>query len=92
MLKPRRLRPGDKVAAISLSWGGPSAFPRRYEAGKRQFVEAFGVEVVETAHALKDPAWLAKHPEARASDLMEAFADRSISGIISTIEIGRAHV
>jgi muramoyltetrapeptide carboxypeptidase LdcA involved in peptidoglycan recycling len=84
MLKPRKLKPGDKVAAISLSWGGPGAYPHRYEAGKKQFSEEFGVEVVETRHALKDPAWLAKHPEARASDLMEAFSDRSISGIIST--------
>ena len=85
MVKPRKLEPGDRVAAISLSWGGPGAFPYRYEAGKKQFSEAFGVEVVETRHALKDPVWLEKHPEARASDLMEAFADPSISGIISTI-------
>src|SRR6185436_9898581 len=85
MLKPRRLRPGDKVAAVSLSWGGPAAFPYRYEAGKKQFCEEFGVEVVETRHALKDPVWLEKHPEARAADMMEAFSDPSIKGIISTI-------
>jgi muramoyltetrapeptide carboxypeptidase LdcA involved in peptidoglycan recycling len=85
MLKPRKLKPGDKVAAISLSWGGPGALPHRYLAGKEQFRREFGLEVVETAHALKDPAWLARHPEARASDLMQAFADTSISGIISTI-------
>ena len=68
-----------------MSWGGPGAFPHRYQAGKEQFVQEFGVEVVETPHALKDPAWLARHPEARALDLMEAFADPSIRGIISTI-------
>jgi muramoyltetrapeptide carboxypeptidase LdcA involved in peptidoglycan recycling len=85
MLKPRKLRPGDKVAAISLSWGGPGVFPHRYEAGKKQFREEFGVDVVETRHALKDPLWLEKHPEARAADLMEAFSDPSIKGIISTI-------
>ena len=85
MLKPRKLKPGDTVAAISLSWGGPGAFPHRYEAGKKQFSQEFGVNVVETRHALRDPAWLEAHPEARASDLMEAFSDPSISGIISTI-------
>ena len=85
MLKAKKLKAGDKVAAISLSWGGPGAFPYRYEAGKKQFSEEFGVEVIETRHALKEPAWLVKHPEARASDLMEAFSDPSISGIISTI-------
>ena len=85
MLKPRRLKPGDKVAAVSLSWGGSGTYPHRYDAGKRQFTEEFGVEVVETKHALRDADWLARNPEARAADLMEAFADPSIRGIISTI-------
>ena len=85
MLKPRKLQPGDKVAAISLSWGGPGAFPHRYRAGKHQLEEAFGVTVVETPHALRDPAWLHRHPRARAGDLMGAFADPAIKGIISTI-------
>lgn len=85
MIKPRRLRPGDTVAAITLSWGGPGAFPHRYEAGKRQFEAEFGVRVVETRHALREPDWIARNPQARADDLMEAFADASIDGIIATI-------
>ena len=85
MIKPKRLRPGNRVAAVSLSWGGPGPFPHRYAAGKRQFEEQFGVTVVETEHALRDPEWLAKNPKARAEDLMAAFADPSIDGIISTI-------
>jgi len=85
MIKPPALRPGDRVAAVSLSLGGPSLFPFRYDAGKRQLEEAFGVTVVESRHAMADAAWLAEHPEARASDLMEAFADPSIRAIISTI-------
>jgi muramoyltetrapeptide carboxypeptidase LdcA involved in peptidoglycan recycling len=40
---------------------------------------------VESRHALADHEWLASHPEARASDLMEVFADPSIKGIVSTI-------
>ena len=85
MHKPRALRPGDTVAAVSLSWGGPGAFPHRYAIGKEQFTREFGVNVVESRHALSDPDWLARHPEARAADLMEAFANPSIHGIISTI-------
>ena len=85
MLRPKRLKPGDRVAAISLSWGGPGTFPYRYEAGKRQFEREFGVHVVETRHALRDADWLAKNPQARAEDLMEAFSDPSVSGVISTI-------
>jgi len=84
-IKPKILRPGSRIAAISLSWGGPGTVPYRYEIGKRQFEEGFDVTVVETAHALRDADWLAKNPEARANDLMQAFADETIDGIISTI-------
>ena len=85
MIKPKRLRRGGCVAAVSLSWGGPGAFPHRYAAGKRQFEEEFGVAVTETAHALRDPDWLARNPRARADDLMAAFADPNVDGIIATI-------
>lgn len=85
MIKPRKLNPGDTVAAITLSWGGPGAFPHRYAAGKRQLQERFGVRVVETRHALRDAGWIARNPKARADDLMEAFADPHIKAIVSTI-------
>ena len=85
MLKPRKLRSGDIVAAVSLSWGGAATFPYRYEAGKKQFEDEFGVHVIEARHALRDAAWLEKNPKARADDLMEAFADPGIAGIISII-------
>jgi muramoyltetrapeptide carboxypeptidase LdcA involved in peptidoglycan recycling len=84
-IKPERLRPGDVVAAVTLSWGGPGTYPHRYAAGKRQFEDEFGCRVVETRHALRDAAWIAANPKARADDLMEAFADTSIRAIISTI-------
>ena len=42
LIKPCALHPGDRVAAISLSWGGAGLYPERYEQGKRQFEEAFG--------------------------------------------------
>jgi muramoyltetrapeptide carboxypeptidase LdcA involved in peptidoglycan recycling len=70
MIKPRTLRPGDRIAAISLSRGWPSVYPRAYEDGKRQLREAFGVEVIESRYAMADMEWLAEHPEARAADLM----------------------
>src|SRR5437868_11617931 len=85
MIKPRALRPGDRIAAISLSRGWPSVYPRAYEDGKRQLQEAFGVEVVESRHALADIDWLQAHPEARAADLMEVVEDPTIHGIFSTI-------
>ena len=84
-IKPKALRPGSRIAAISLSWGGPGTFPYRYQIGKRQFEEEFGVTVIETEHALRDAVWLSKNPKARADDLMAAFADETIDGIVSTI-------
>jgi len=85
MIKPRVLRRGDRVAAISLSWGGPGTFPERYLAGKKGLEETFGVKVVETPHALRDATWIRANPRARADDLMNALSDPSIDGIISTI-------
>ncbi len=85
MIKPKKLNKGDKVAAISLSWGGAGEFPHRYEAGKKQIQDVFGLEVVETRNALKSAEWIYKNPEARAEDLMEALADKSVKAIISNI-------
>lgn len=44
-----------------------------------------GLTVVETPHALRDPEWISRHPQARADDLMQAFADSSIKAIFSMI-------
>ncbi len=85
MIKPEKLREGDKIATVSLSWGGPGAFPHRYKAGKQQLEDEFGLKVVEMDHTLSDPDWLWRNPRARADDLMQAFADPSIKAVISTI-------
>lgn len=85
VIKPPQLHPGDSVAVVSLSWGGPALFPHRYQAGKAQLETEFGVTVVEMPHALADPAWIARHPQARAADLMAALLDPTIKAIISTI-------
>lgn len=85
MIKPPKLNPGDKIATVSLSWGGPSVFPYRYQVGVQQLKDEFDLEVVEMPNALKDAGWLSGNPKARADDLMQAFADPSIRGILSTI-------
>jgi muramoyltetrapeptide carboxypeptidase LdcA involved in peptidoglycan recycling len=82
---PPRLRPGDRIAALTLSWGGPGEIPHRYEAGKRQLEDAFGITVVEMPNTLADPSFLAEHPQARADDLHGALIDPDIAGIVSTI-------
>jgi muramoyltetrapeptide carboxypeptidase LdcA involved in peptidoglycan recycling len=83
--KPEHLRAGDRVAAVTLSWGGPGQIPTRYMAGKRQLEATFGLHVVEMTHTVAGPEYISRHPEARAEDLMSAFSDPSINGIVSTI-------
>lgn len=85
LIVPQKLHPGDKIAAVSLSWGGPGTFPYRFEVGKKRLETLFGVEVVPMPHALKDAGWIYRNPRARAEDLMQAFSDHAIKGIISTI-------
>lgn len=85
LIKPKKLNIGDKIATISLSWGGAGELPHRYQFGKKQIESHFRLEVVETKHALKSADWIYKNPEARAEDLMEAFSDNSIKAIITNI-------
>jgi len=85
LLKPRQLVPGDRLAAVTPSWGGPGLFPERYAAGKRQLQAEFGVELIEMPHTLRPPDWVAANPAARADDLMQAFADPTIAGIVAAI-------
>ena len=51
LIKPKALKTGDLVATVSLSWGGASVFPYRYEQSKKQFETAFDVKIVEAPHA-----------------------------------------
>ncbi|PIF05450.1 MAG: LD-carboxypeptidase [Draconibacterium sp.] len=85
MIKPLKLNQGDKIATISLSWGGAGEIPYRYQVGKEQLQKVFGLEVVETTHALKPAQWIYENPRARAEDLMEALEDPTIKAIISNI-------
>lgn len=86
LIKPKSLQSGDKVATISLSWGGAgdADFLWRYLQGKSR-LEAMGFEVVELKHTLSGSDYLYQHPEARAEDLMTAFRDPEIKGIFSCI-------
>ncbi len=85
LVKPQALRPGDRVAIVSTSWGGPAVFPHRYEAGKRYLAGAFDLVPVEMPHALREADWLDRNPQARAADIHMAFADPSIRGVIASI-------
>lgn len=87
LMKPPKLKPGDTVATVSLSWGGAGdeEILWRYQQGKERLEKVFGLNVVEMPHTLKGTDYVYRHPEKRAEDLMQAFSDPSIKGIISCI-------
>lgn len=87
MIKPKRLRKGDKIAIVSLSWGGlgDDCFIHKYHIAKERLEKDFGLQVICMPNALKGSDFVANHPELRAKDLMEAFSDNSISAIFCAI-------
>ena len=87
LIKPQKLNIGDKVATVSLSWGGAGDenILWRYQQGKERLQTVFGLEVVEMPHTLMGSEYIYQHPEKRAEDLMLAFSDPSIKGIIACI-------
>lgn len=86
MIKPKKLKKGDKVAIVSLSSGlaGEEMFRHRYELGKKR-LEQLGFNVVTMKNALKGIEYLYNHPEKRAEDFIEAILDKDIKGIICNI-------
>lgn len=87
MIRPKRLKRGDKIAIVSLSWGGlgDDAFIHKYHIAKSRLEKDFGLVVVPMPHALKGSEFVKAHPELRAKDLMDALKDPDIKGIFSAI-------
>ena len=87
MMKPKQLRPGDKVAIVSLSWGGlgDKELIHKYHIAKARLEQDFDLRVQAMPNALKGSQFVAEHPELRAKDLMNAFRDDSISAIFCAI-------
>ena len=80
-----RLNVGDTVALLTMSWGGPHAFPHVYTLGKKRLEEQFGLVVKEYPSTLASAEELFASPEMRAKDVTNAFHDPTVQGIISTI-------
>jgi muramoyltetrapeptide carboxypeptidase LdcA involved in peptidoglycan recycling len=87
MLKPKRLKPGDTVAIVSLSagtLGEPWAIHKLHIARER-LERDYGLRVKVMPNALKGREYLYEHPEARAADWMEAFRDPEVKAIFNAI-------
>ena len=87
MIKPEMLKRGDKIAVVSLSWGGlgDKELIHKYYIAKQRLENDFGLQVVAMPNALKGSQYIYEHPEARAKDLMDAFKDKTIKGIFCAI-------
>ena len=86
MIKPERLKKGDKAAVVSLSSGslGEPVFIHKFDIAKKRF-EEYGIELIAMPHALKGRKYVYEHPEERAADLMQAFSDPDIKAVICAI-------
>ena len=85
-MKPKCLNKGDKIAIVSLSRGllGMPFCKHELDIAIKR-LQDYGLEPVIMPNAMKDMDYLEAHPEARASDLKDAFMDDSIKGIITAI-------
>ena len=86
MNKPEKLNKGDKIAIVSLSRGllGMPFCKHELDLGLKR-LEEFGLIPVVMPNSLKDMDYIKEHPEARASDLKQAFMDKDIKAIICAI-------
>ncbi len=86
LIKPKKLNKGDTIATISPSWGcaGSSRVRWKYELGVRR-LEELGINVVSAPNSMRGTSYLRDNPKARAEDLMWAFENKQIKGIIANI-------
>lgn len=81
LVPPPKLRPGDRVAIVSPSFAAPAVFPAVHELALGRLRTEFGLEPVEY------PTTRRRHadPRDRAADLMAAFTDPGIAGLLATV-------
>lgn len=83
---PPALEKGDKVAIIGVG-NGPTddLFPKVYDLGIKRLKEVFGLEPVEYPTAKMTMSERTENPKQRAEELMDAFKDDEIKGIMAPI-------
>ncbi|SCI73060.1 Murein tetrapeptide carboxypeptidase [uncultured Clostridium sp.] len=85
LIKPPRLRPGDRVAIVCPSSGiaGDAENRARFDRALRRLENEFALRPVVMENALKGSRYLWEHPEKRGEDINAAFADPEIKGVIA---------
>ena len=82
--KSKKLNKGDLIAIVSPSWGGPSVFPHIYENGLK-VLQKWGLRIKEYPTARANAKHLRNNPRMRAEDLNNAFANKEVRAIITSI-------
>lgn len=82
---PPAMERGDRIAVVAPAAGAAAEVPPVYEQGLDRLRDAFDLEPVEYSTAERDTEYLEAHPEERARDVMDAFADPGVSGVMATI-------
>jgi len=77
----QKLKQGDKVAILSPSFAAPGKWPHVHELGLKRLKDIFGLEPVEFPATRK----LGASAEERSKDLIHAFEDKDVKGIITTL-------
>jgi len=81
LIHPPHARVGDKVAVLSPSFAAPAFAPAVHEQAMRRLTEITGLVPVEYPTTRQ----LGASAQARAADLMAAFADPEIRAVLATI-------
>lgn len=83
---PPKLEKGDKVAIIGVGTGpAHNEYPHVYNQGIDRLKNVFGLEPVNYPTAYMDMEGRRDNPEQRANELMQAFEDPEIKGVIAPI-------
>lgn len=83
---PPPLSRGDRVAILRTGDGpAKTEYKEVYELGLERLEDVFGLEPVEYPTCDMTSEELREHPEKRADDIMDAFQDDSVTGIIAAI-------
>ena len=84
-IMPPSLERGDQVAIVASASNPSLEAPHVYELGLDRLESVFGLEPVEFPTTGMNNDELYANPEARASDIHDAFRDPDISGVIAVI-------
>ncbi|ELY87366.1 peptidase U61 LD-carboxypeptidase A [Natrialba hulunbeirensis JCM 10989] len=82
---PPPLECGDRIAVIAPASNRRTDFGEVYDLGLERLREVFELEPVEYPTATRDAEYLLENPEQRAQDVMDAFEDPEITGVIAVI-------